>query len=386
MRLMIVNHEYPPVGGGASNASGFLAKTLAQQGHQVSVLTSAYRKHRGLSVEDGVRVYRIPALRSSIDRSDLGQMLCFAISALAFAPGVARRERVEGVIAFFTLPSGLIAYWLKARCGTPYVVSQRGGDVPGLVPELRKAHRLVRWLRRNVLGSARAVVANSPGLADLSGRADPYPVVVIPNGVDSGLFHPVETEGAKDPEARFKILFVGRLRKQKNLALLLDQLSRLRCDGETSFILDVVGDGPLGATMRERAERLGLGESVAWHGWVSKPEVVALYQSADCFVNPSLYEGSPNTVLEAMACGLPVVASRVAGNDALVIDRQTGLLFTLDEPELLSAALISLIRDRGAARRMGAAGRARVVERFSWSSVAASFLRLFGEPAEDTPQ
>ncbi len=380
MRLLIVNYEYPPVGGGASNASGFLARTLVARGHRVSVVTSAFRQHRGLAVEDGVTVHRIPALRRRIDRAGRGQMLCFAASALARAPGIVRRDGVEGVIAYFTLPSGLVAYRLKARFNLPYLVSLRGGDVPGLVPELDRTHRTVRWLRRRILGSARAIVANSPGLAELSARTDPFRVAVVPNGVDSELFRPPAAGIPADPGAPFRILFAGRLREQKNLGLLLDELARLRREGVGGFRLDVAGDGPLAAALRGRAERLDLGDRVVWHGWVGKPELVALYRSADCFVNPSLYEGLPNTVLEAMACGLPVVASRVAGNDALVVDGETGLLFDLGEPRQLGAALTSLFGDRAAARRMGAAGRARAVERFSWSSTAAAFLRLFEEP------
>ncbi len=375
MRLLIVNYEYPPIGGGASNASGFLARTLAAQGHRVSVVTSAFRQHRGVAVEDGVTVHRIPALRRRIDRAGRGQMLCFALSAMALAPRIVESEGVEGVIAYFTLPSGLVAYRLKARFALPYVVSLRGGDVPGLVPELDRTHRTVGWLRRRILGSARAIVANSPGLADLSARTDPFRVAVVPNGVDSEIFRPPAATSA-EPGADLRILFAGRLGKQKNLGLLLDELARLDREGAGAFRLDVAGDGPLAAAMRQRAERLGLGDRVVWHGWVGKPELVALYRSADCFVNPSLYEGMPNTVLEAMACGLPVVASRVAGNDTLVVDGETGRLFDLEEPRQLGAALTSLLGDREAARTLGAAGRARVVERFSWGSVAAAFLRL----------
>ncbi len=392
MRLLIVNHEYPPIGGGGSNASRFLATTLARQGHRVNVVTSAFGEHRGLSVEDGVRVHRVPALRRKIDRSDIGEMTCFAGSGLLSAPRIARAERVEGVIAFFTLPSGLVGYWLKARYGLPYVVSLRGGDVPGLDPEVARAHRRIRWLRQKVLLSAGAIVANSPGLAEVSARTDPFAVAVIPSGVDCNLFHPRDAETSPDAERsrlpasgrNLRILFAGRLRKQKNLSLLLDQLARLRREGVTAFRLDVAGNGPLGPAMREHAERLGLADSVVWHGWVTKPDLIALYQNADCFVNPSLYEGLPNTVLEAMASGLPVVASRVPGNNTLVTDRETGLLFSLEEPRQLGSALGFLLHDRAAALRMGARGRARVVERFSWQAAAAAYLRLFDETGPGT--
>ncbi len=383
MRLLIINYEYPPVGGGAANASWFLARTLVGQGHRVCVLTSAFGKHRGRKVEDGVRVHRIPARRKSIDRSTIGQMMCFAASGLVFAPAIVRAEGVERVIAFFTLPSGLVADWLRVRRGLPYLVSLRGGDVPGLVPDIESIHRRVRWLRRRILGRARAIVANSQGLADLSTRADPFPVAVIPNGVDSEMFRPPATDSSAAPADRLRILFAGRLHKEKNPGLLLEELARLRREGVTAFRLDVVGDGPLAAAMREQARRLDLDDCVVWHGWIDKRELVERYQDADCFVNPSLYESMPNAVLEAMACGLPVVASRVGGNAAIVAEGETGLLFALEEPRQLGRALTRLIRDRSAARRMGAEARARVIERFSWEKVAAEYRRLLDDEPSD---
>lgn len=386
MRLLIVNPEYPPVGGGASSASRFLARALVRQGHRISVVTSAFGEHRGVSVEDGVRVHRIPAWRTRIDRAHVGQMMCFASSGLVHSPKIVRAERIEVVIAFFTLPSGIISYWLKVRFGLPYIVSLRGGDVPGLVPELQRTHRRIHWLRHRILGSAKAIVANSPGLAELSAKTDPFAVEVIPNGVDRALFHPPAATPPPDAGSHIRILFVGRLRPQKNLGLLLDQLARLRHEGVTDFKLHVAGDGPLGPAMRRRAQRLGLDDSVEWHGWVPRPKLIALYQSADCFVNPSLYEGSPNTVLEAMACGLPVVASQVIGNETLVSDRKTGLLFSLEEPGQLGNALAFLFRDRATARRMGSEGRARVKEQYSWTSAAAAYLRLLDEGVQADPE
>ncbi len=384
MHLLIVNYEYPPVGGGASNASGFLARTLARQDHRVSVVTSAFGEYRGRSVEDGVRVHRIPAMRKQIDRADVKQMRRFAASALVFAPFIARHERIDGMIVYFTLPSGLAGYWLRSLLGLPYLVSLQGGDVPGLIPELDRTHRRIRWLRRRILRSAQAIVANSQGLADLSAKTDPFPVAVVPNGVDCDMFHPSVGPPA-DCQAPFRIFFAGRLQKQKNLGMLLDELARLRREGAPAFRLDVAGDGPLGPALHEHAQRLEITECVVWHGWLAKSELVALYRRADCFVNPSLYEGLPNTVTEAMASGLPVVASRVIGNDELVAEKETGLLFALEEPRQLGNALELLMADREAARRMGAEGRARVVERYSWEAAAEEYVKLLVGPASTAP-
>ncbi len=378
MRLLIINYEYPPLGGGAASASWFLARTLVKDGHHVSVMTSAFGVHRGFSYEDGVHVHRIPAMRRWIDRSDMRQMFFFACSGLIAAKRIADKDRVERVIAFFTLPSGIVGYWLKFRCGLPYLVSLRGGDVPGLVPEVSRTHRRIRLLRRGILNSAQAIVANSHGLAQLSEKTDPFPVAVVPNGVDASMFHPPDSRPS-DPEDKLQVLFAGRLHSQKNLGLLFEEVARLRNEGASDFSIHVAGDGPLRESWRDHAANLGIGDCTIWHGWLTRPKLIALYQRADCFVNPSLYEGMPNTVLEAMACGLPVIASRIPGHDALVTDGETGVLFALEEPSRLGRALEGFLRDRTAARRMGAMGRAQVLKSFSWSAAAKRYLDLLDE-------
>jgi glycosyltransferase involved in cell wall biosynthesis len=104
-----------------------------------------------------------------------------------------------------------------------------------------------------------------------------------------------------------------------------------------------------------------------------------MYQKSDCFVNPSFYEGMPNAVLEAMACGLPIVASDIPGNDAVVRHNDTGILFDLAKPGALREALATLAQDRAAANLMGQRGRVQAEQNFSWVNVAAQYAELFQE-------
>jgi glycosyltransferase involved in cell wall biosynthesis len=372
VRLLLVNYEYPPLGGGAANATMFMARALVGLGHEATVLSTAFEALRGHAVEQNVHVYRIEACRTAADRSNPREMLSFLWIGLANARGVARERGIEAVIAFFTIPSGPIAYWLDRSLGLPYVISLRGGDVPGLVPELGCVHRLIAPVRRAALRRARAIVANSPSLASLSEAADPFPVRVVPNGVDASFFSPRSTPKKAGP---FRVLFVGRLTNQKNLPGLLEAVSTLAADG-VDFTLDVVGDGPLRGQLEALSAQLALGDRVSWHGWLPKGDVLALYRRADCFVNPSIYEGMPNTVLEAMACGLPVIASRIGGNEDLVRDRETGRLFEVTQTVTLADALQDLIRDPDACRRMGARGRDVVTREHSWESVVAKYVGL----------
>ncbi len=113
---------------------------------------------------------------------------------------------------------------------------------------------------------------------------------------------------------------------------------------------------------------------------MGKPDVVACYQRAHVVVNPSFYEAMPNTVLEAMACAVAVVASRVGGNEDLVVEGETGFFFDPAAPQQLTAALQRLRLDRALRRELGAHGRQRVIAGFSWARVAAQYLRLLPAP------
>ena len=376
MRLLLVNYEYPPVGAGAATATQAIARQLVTLGHEVTVLTGSYRDLPREANEAGITVRRILSLRRNADRSNVLEMLSFTLASLFALSAVHARYRPEGLIAFFSLPSGPVGAAANFFYDLPYVVSLRGGDVPGLSPEVSWIHKLLSPLRRLVLKNAVAVVANSEGLREVSEAVDPILVQVIPNGVEVDFFR-ASSESWASARERFRILFVGRFQAQKNLKFLLDQLAALRDQRPGKFEIHLVGDGPLRSELQRQAENLHLANDIVWHGWLQREELSKIFRSCHVFVNPSHYEGMPNAVLEAMACAKPIVASRVPGNDAVVQHGTTGFLFPLDQPASLRESLQALIDDPARAEEMGRRGREWVTRDFSWEKVAAAYVELF---------
>jgi glycosyltransferase involved in cell wall biosynthesis len=374
MRILLINYEYPPVGGGAATATAAIAKALVDLGHAVVILTGKFKRSPEVSESNGIVVHRIPSLRTKIDRSGVFEMGLFLISGLIFARSIIRIHRIEGSIVFFSLPCGPLGLLGRWRFGIPYVVSLRGGDVPGNEPSLNFFHRLLAPVRRTVLKNAVAIVANSDGLRKMAEAADPFPVRIIPNGVDSDFFVPAQPKPAKKSAGVLRVLFVGRFQPQKNLAFLFREMARLSPD---TFELHLVGDGPDRQSLARLAKQLGMASMVTWHGWLPRAAVRQAYQGADCLVNPSLYEGMPNVVLEAMACGLPVVASKVPGNEELVLDGETGFLFDLEAPNALMNRLKQLADDRDLCSRLGRRAQSHATTTFSWGNVAQAYLALF---------
>lgn len=378
MSILLVNYEYPPIGGGAANATYFLGREFARMGDKPVVVTAGLEHQRGHAVEDGVDVHRLPCMRHHTGHSNTLEMIDFMRHAWKAAPDIVRAHDVNRAIAFFTIPSGPVCARLQTRLGIPYLVFLRGGDVPGHVPGLWLQHAVSRPMRRWVLRNAAAVVANGHGLARRSEMADPFPVHVIPNGVDADLFHPPES-GDKGPENGATVfLYAGRMHREKNLDMLLDQLAGLDAHGKEPsrpWKLLMAGDGDQRAALQDQTRKLGIGDKVEWTGWMDKKDMPALLRRAHCFVNPSQYEGLPNAVQEAMATGLPVIASNVPGNAELVDDGRTGWLFDLTRPDDLGRCLVRALQEHPG--DMGKQARHDARTKFTWAMAREALLALF---------
>jgi glycosyltransferase involved in cell wall biosynthesis len=377
MRFLMINYEYPPIGAGAANATWHISRCLIAQGHEVGVLTSRFARHRGWSTEEGVRIYRCPARRAAAERSNIVEMSSFMVGGALALPHVVRKYRPDACIAFFSIPGGPIALLGNLLWRLPYAVSLRGGDVPGSEFTLKWTHRIMKPLRRMILRRSHAVIANSEGLKRLTESVDPYPASVISSGVDAHYFSPA---AAPKSDATFRTLFVGRFHPQKNVMGMVEQFAAAAKKlPNTPMHLELVGDGPERGAAEALIERLGIASQVTLRGWLPRGELLEAYRRADCLVNPSIGEGLPNVVLEAMACGIAVVASRVPGNDTLVKQGENGLLFDVRKPRELCDALVMLAQDTRQRNDMGARGREIALAEYSWDSVARKYAQLFME-------
>jgi glycosyltransferase involved in cell wall biosynthesis len=230
--------------------------------------------------------------------------------------------------------------------------------------------RLYRWADRAVRPLTTATICVSEGEQSAGVEADTCDgerTVVIPNAVDVSA-----APQAQHDRATPRIVAVGRLKAPKDFLTLVRALSVLP---PGSFHARIVGEGPDRPELEQEILRLGLSRSVQLAGECS--DVPELLARADVFVLSSESEGLPVSVLEAMAAGLPVVASRVGGVPEAVLDGRTGLLVRPRDPAELAAALGRLVAEPTLRRRLGAAGRARAEERFDLEPFRRAHLELY---------
>jgi len=374
VRFLFINYEYPPIGGGSATACQQIGRTFAARGHHVVVLTAGIGSLHGTVTEDAVTVVRIRALRKSPHQSGVIEMASYVLLASWHAVRLAREHQIDSMLAFFSVPGGIVARWVSLWTRIPYVVSLRGGDVPGTEPHLKIFYRVLQPLRRDIFKHARAVCAPSQGLKALSEKTDPFPVQVVPNGIDTDLFRP-------EPERRAKVstlLSVGRLHAQKNVGYLLNLVAALK--NKTAVRAQIIGDGPERPALEATAAALGITKSVEFSGWLPREKVREAYQSATFLVHASSYEGMSNVILEALGSGLPVVASQIPGNTELIRDGANGFLFDpAGDPAQLADRISPFFQDPTNWERLSTAARATIEKQFSWNYAADLYGKLLTE-------
>ena len=370
MRILILNSEYPPIGGGAGNASAHIADQFERMGHTVTVVTSRFGALPHREVKGGMTIRRIPGLRRRQDRSTPLEQVIFFLSASFWVMSLIPNFKPHATLAFFGVPSGATAWLIKKLYDIPYIVSLRGGDVPGFRPyDFHIYHRLVAPFLRIIWRNAAAVVANSGGLRQLAQAFDARTEIpVIPNGIDLDAYKIAGRDWTFP-----RLLSAGRIVHQKGLDLALRALGGLK---ELNWEWHIAGDGPQMSVLQSLAKELGIGDRVHFLGWQSREQLMKCYGQANIFLFPSRHEGMPNALLEAMASGLPVIASCIAGNEELVVDGETGYLVPSEDIEALRTALRKLLSEPASREPMGNASRQYVEENYSWESTAQQYALL----------
>ena len=364
MRIMMLNYEYPPIGGGASPITRALSEELARAGHAVDVVTMGYRglPFREVLIDGRLRVFRVPALRASPVRAITVEMASYILSALPLALGLAARHRYDVIHAHFLMPTGVLAAAVKRLTGLPLVVTIHGSDVPGYNPDrFKRGHRLLAPLWRQLVQATDAIISPSNYLRGLLQRGADVPVDVIPYGFQL-------PEAGAVPRRR-RILFASRLFPRKGAQHLLQALEGVDLAG---WEVVIAGDGPMLGPLQEQARQLGL--DVLFPGFVKGQELQDLYASSAIFVFPSLHDNFPVVLLEALSAGCAVITNNVTGMPEVVGD--AGVLVKPHDIAGLRAAILSLMGDEARRDQLGDMARRRV-EGFAWERILAQHLDLY---------
>lgn len=373
-RILLVTATYLPVLGGTQRQCWLLARELHRRDWEVTVLTRRERGAPATSVAEGVAVRRTPAFGRSH-----WQSFVWTLTATAW---LRRYRRRFNVLQCYQLLSPAHVGILGRFAGQAVVVRPACSGPYGDVAEARRLP--LTGMRRRLLRRADVFVTLTEAIkAELAEFGlGMIPCRHIPNGVDLAAFTPAGDDERRAlrarlglPEDRVLCAFVGRLTPQKDPGILLEAWSVGRL---SQAHLVLVGDGPLRKDLEGRVACGPLAGQVIFAG--ATADVSQYLRAADLLALPSRAEGMSNALLEAMACGLPVVATDLPGNrEVLDGERVTGILVPAGDPVALSEALGALVASSALRREVGGAARQRTLERFGIDRVGAQYLSLYEE-------
>lgn len=336
MKILVLNYEYPPVGGGGGRICAAVAEGLASRGHEVRVVSAGVRGLSGTEEMRGVRVERPQTFRRAPDTCTVPEMAQYLLFAAPAAFRAAWSWRADVVHAHFVVPTGALAWALRRTAGCPYVLTAHLGDVPGGVPEQTRG--LFRWAlapARAIWKAAAATTAVSSHVAGLAQNAFGSAPEVILNGIPP--CPPPEIRAVEKP----LILWVGRMSLQKNPVLAVRSLALLRdLDWQARFL----GDGPFRESAEKEARAAGLAGRMEFAGWQDARAVQEAMRNAQILMMTSSNEGLPMVAVEALWRGLAIISTRVPGTAEVVEDGVNGERAD-SSPEALAASLRPILQN-----------------------------------------
>jgi phosphatidylinositol alpha-1,6-mannosyltransferase len=387
LRILMLNNEYPPLGGGMGTVNQALLLRFSQvPGLEIDLITSALGKEReSEEFSERVHIYRVPVNNQNIHHSTNRELLTYAARALPLSLGRHRAAPYDFCFAWSGVPAGGVALALRRLAGLRYLVRVCGPDIPGFEERYGPIYPFLSPVIRRIWHGAETLVAKCEGEADMIRTVDStVHISLIANGVDLDAFHPGEPAPDDGP---LRLLCVARLIERKGQRQLIEAVKRLKDEGH-DVTLDLVGTGDAQFAYRAQVQELAMEQCVRFAGYVAREEIAGHYAVAHVFVLASYNEGMSVATLEAMAAGLPVVVTRTGGTAELVEEGVNGYAFDWADTETLTAHLRRLATDRALARRMGAASRTRAAG-FTWDAAAQRYLNMLtdlvalgGRPAE----
>jgi len=364
LRILMLNHEFPPVGGGASPVTLELCRSLVRVGHHVDVVTMHFKGTARHEVVDGVTVYRTPAWRKRADICHAPELSTYLPGALGKTLLLLRQNRYDIIHCHFLVPGGPLAYLAHKMSGVPFLVTCHGTDVPKHNPDRFKLmHKLIAPAWRFLARRAALITSPSEHLKNAIVQACvKAKVCVIPNGIEAGQFSP----GEKTKE----ILLCSRLLTFKGFQHVINAVK----DIDLGWQIHIIGDGPYRETLEALAQNSQT--PIRFWGWLDKQDArfVDLFNRCALFVFPSEAENFPTVLLEAMAARMAIITS-TAGGCAEVVG-EAARLVSPGDVDGIRMHLVELTTSEETRRQLSHAAGERVAS-FGWDKIAVRFVETY---------
>ncbi|MGI4790069.1 MAG: glycosyltransferase family 4 protein [Janthinobacterium lividum] len=386
MNIAIFASAFYPHFGGVEEACRHLALEYQRRGHRAHIITT--RHPSDLPAHEtavGIDVWRFPF---EMPRTRPAGLAHFARAFPAERRSIAnllKSLQADIIHVQCVSANGFYALWAAQDTGLPMVVTTQGERTMD-AGQLYQKSLAANWTLKTLLRRADYITACSQQTLDdikeFAGFSIESKSRAIYNGIDLDEF---DTDKTPYVHPRPYILGIGRIVPQKGFDILIDAYSRLIYRLASAPDLIIAGDGPEREKLQAQIDTLGLSERIHLIGRANRTQTVQLFHGCQFFVLPSRQEPQGIVSLEAMACAKPVVAARVGGVPEIVLDGETGLLFSGGDAVALAHTLEKTICDEDEAKAMGRAGRARAEAHFTWPRIADQYFEIYNKVDKQVP-
>jgi glycosyltransferase involved in cell wall biosynthesis len=367
-KILVLNYEFPPLGGGASPVSYEIAKGYVALGHTVDVVTMGFRGLPDFEIKDGIHIYRVPCWRSKKEMCYPWEQLTYIFSAIWFLRKHLKSHTYDVNHTHFIIPTGIISLWLKKKYGLPYIISCHGSDVPGYnTDRFVFLHKFTRPLLKIICNNAHKIVALSNYLQELIKRNiknyDEKKLIKIPNGIDPDKF---------TPQVKKKWIFSsGRLLPRKGFQYFI----RAVADTDIGYEVHIAGDGPMMSELQGLVKQSKT--KVVLHGWLDNngKEYKDLLEQSAIYVLASEKENASISLLEAMSAGCAIITTNISGCPETVGD--AGLLINPKDSQDLKLKLNILITDNNRLIDLQKIARSRVQVLYNWENILKEYIKKY---------
>ena len=346
MKILVLNYEYPPLGGGAGVITRHISEGLTRLGHDITVVTAWFDNLPETEEQDNLKIIRLKSKRKFTYRSNVFEMLSWVKFSKLFLENYLAENSFDLCFANFAIPGGIVALYLKNNFNLPYTIISHGHDIPWFCKkEMFWFHLFLYPIIKNICKKSEMNFIQTEemktNIDHFLGKILIEKNIIIPNGCDTKLFFPDTDKNF----SQFKIIFSGRLVKQKDPFTFLQALTFL-LKKDISFTANIIGDGPLRESMEKFVRDNQLTGFVKFSGWISKPELAEEYRSSDVFVQTSVHEAMSIAIMEAFSSGTYVLCTSVGINSTLIKEKVNGELIPFANPEKLAERLEAFYYNR----------------------------------------
>lgn len=370
-KILMLNNEYPPLGGGTGTVNKEVLERLALYPNlKIDLVTGWQGKGKKIEkVGENVRIIKLGLNNKNIHHASNSELIKYTLKAFLETRRLHKKEKYNLCFAWSTIPAGFVSYLLLVFYKLPYMVRVGGPDIPGFEERYKTIYKIISPVIKLIWKKSRLIISKCQTEYDMIYSINKkLPIKIIFNGVDTDKF----TAKSYVEKEILTIICPARLIKRKGQEVLIKAIGNLK---EKGIILkcNFVGDGDEKENYIKLASKLGIEEQLNFKSYIPREKMLEEYHTADIFVLPSYNEGMSNALLEAMACGLPVIVTDVGGTDELVKDGENGYVFEKGDVGHLSKIMERMHCASYSIKSLGQESRQRV-EKLSWEKIVGEFF------------